>query len=49
MFVLVLQSLKDNKIKFSVFSEVVVEPTDESFKKAIKYATEVKNKKQNKE
>ena len=35
----VLQSLNDNKVEFSLFDRVRVEPTDESFKDAIKFAS----------
>ena len=35
----VLQSLNDNKVEFSLFDRVRVEPTDESFKDAIEFAS----------
>ena len=35
----VLQSLTDNKITFSVFDRVRVEPSDESFQEAIAFAS----------
>ncbi len=35
----VLQSLNDNKVEFSLFDRVRVEPTDESFKAAIEFAS----------
>ena len=34
----VLQSLNDNKVEFSLFDRVCIEPTDESFKDAIEFA-----------
>ncbi len=35
----VLQSLNDNKVEFSLFDLVCIEPTDESFKGAIEFAS----------
>jgi hydroxyacid-oxoacid transhydrogenase len=36
----VLQSLADNGVKFELYSNVRVEPTDESFKEAIRFASQ---------
>src|SRR5215472_11876643 len=36
----VLQSLKDNGVKYRIYDRVRIEPTDESFQDAIRFASE---------